>query len=324
MAHREEVKEFTAATPYELGETTRSSADRLPSALCSLLSKYATVKTAQAGGNHGMQETEQKRQAIIQHFVASCQADVRVVAAFLGGSFARDAADAYSDLDFGLITTDEAYNDFFTGRAAFIRSLGQPVFLKDFNEYGFDIIFFTFSQGEECELVLGRESQFTHIHAGPSKVLLDKKGLLEGTIFPWPKVAQTEQIERLRSSISWFWHDLSHHFITPLARGQLWSAYGGLQDLRLACVNLARLSENFSAPVEGYEKVEQAVPRERLAPLEATCCSLERRAMLQAAFVIVHFYQELAVSLAQRYAIAYPADLERMMFDRLEKIGHVV
>lgn len=271
-----------------------------------------------------MQEIDQKRQAIIQHFVASCQADERVVAAFLGGSFARDATDAYSDLDFGLITTDEAYDDFFTDREAFIWSLGQPVFLEDFNEYGFDIVFFTFSQGEECELVLGRESQFTHIHAGPYKVLLDKKRILEGTIFPWPKVAQAEQIERLRSSISWFWHDLGHHFITPLARGQIWSAYGGLQDLRLCCVNLARLRENFSAVPEGYEKVEKALQGEQLAPLEASCCSLERGALLQAARIIVHFYQELAGSLAQRYAIAYPADLERVMLDRLEKIGNDV
>lgn len=46
--------------------------------------------------------------------------------------------------------------------------------------------------------------------------------------------------------------------------------------------------------------------------------------MLQAALIIVHFYQELAVALAQRYAIAYPANLERMMLDRLEKVGHVV
>ena len=49
-----------------------------------------------------MQEIEQNRQAVIHRFVAACQADERVVAAFLGGSYARDATDAYSDIDFGL------------------------------------------------------------------------------------------------------------------------------------------------------------------------------------------------------------------------------
>jgi len=185
-------------------------------------------------------------------------------------------------------------------------------------------VFFTFPDGVECELVLGRASQFTHIHVGPYKVLLDKKRILAKAIFPRAEVAQAEQIETLRGIISWFWHDLCHHFITPLARGQMWSAYGALQDLRLSCVNLARLRENFSAAPEGYEKVEQAVPVEQLAPLEATCCPLERGAMLQAALVIVHFYQKLAVPMAQAYGITYPAALERIMYDRLEQLRDAV
>src|SRR5258708_20933907 len=262
-------------------------------------------------------EQPQNHQVVMNRFVAACQADERVVAAFLGGSYARDAADAYSDLDLYLITTDEAYDDFFAGREAFIRRLGEPVFLEDYHG---DSVFFFFTDGTEGELGLGRESHFTDIHGGPYRVLLDKKGILAGAVFPWPEVAQAEQIETLRGIISWFWHDLCHHFITPLARGQIWSACGGLQDLRLSCVNLARLRENFQAPPEGYEKVEQAIPVEQLAPLQATFCPLERDAMLQAALVIVRFYQDLAPPLARAHGIPYPADLERVMFDRLEQL----
>jgi predicted nucleotidyltransferase len=72
-------------------------------------------------------------QEFINRFVMACQADERVVAATLFGSYARGAADAYSDLDLGLITTDEAYEDFVAGREAFIRLLGKPVFLEDFD-----------------------------------------------------------------------------------------------------------------------------------------------------------------------------------------------
>src|SRR6266566_6303521 len=266
-----------------------------------------------------MQEIEQNRQAVIHRFVAACQADERVVAAFLGGSYARDATDAYSDVDFGLITLDEAYDDFLADHKAFLRLLGELIFLEVFSDYGFDIVFFTFPDGVECELVLGRQSQFTHIHVGPYKVLLDPRGCLSGAVFPRPEVAQPEQIETLRGIISWFWHDLSHHFITPLARGQLWSAYGGLEDLRLTCVNLARLRQNFQAAAEGYEKMEQALPVEQLAPLQATFCPMERGAMLQAALLIVRFYQELAPPLAQTHGIPYPADLARVLYDRLEQ-----
>ncbi len=45
--------------------------------------------------------------------------------------------------------------------------------------------------------------------------------------------------------------------------------------------------------------------------------------MLQAALVIEYFYQQLAPPLAQAHAIPYPADLERVVSDRLEQACHV-
>jgi predicted nucleotidyltransferase len=257
-------------------------------------------------------------QIITNRFIAACHADDRVVAAFIGGSYARGKNDAYSDLDFGLIITDETYEYFLEDREAFIRLLGEPVFLEDYYGDGADFVFSIFSDGTEVELALGRESHFNHIHVGPYKVLLDKKGILAGAVFVWNHPNEAEQIETLRGMINWFWHDLSHHFITPMARGQLWSAYGALEDMRLTCVNMARLQQNFSAKAEGYEKVEQAVPVKQLAPLKPSICQMERDAMLQAALTIVHFYQELAPQLAQAHGIPYPTDLARVMSDRLE------
>ena len=62
-------------------------------------------------------------QAVLDRFVAACQADERVVAAFLAGSYARGGADTYSDLDLGLITTDDAFEGFIASREAFVRQL---------------------------------------------------------------------------------------------------------------------------------------------------------------------------------------------------------
>ena len=264
----------------------------------------------------------QNHRVIMNSFVAACHTDERVVAAFLSGSYARDAADAYSDLDFGLIAIDEAYDDFFVEREAFIRRLGEPVFLEDYRVRGDDFVFSIFPDGTEVELGLSRESHFTHLYGGPYKVLLDKRGILAQAVFPRYEPAQAEQIEILHQLVYWFWHDLSHHFITSLARGQLWSAYGALEDLRRTCVNLARLQQNFSAQAEAYEKVEQVLPTEQLSTLQATICPLEQGAMLQAALSIVRFYQELAPPLAQAHSIPYPADLARVMSERLEKLCH--
>jgi hypothetical protein len=230
--------------------------------------------------------------------------------------------DAYSDLDFRLIVTDEAYDDFLIGREAFIRLLGELVFLENYHDRGTDCVFSIFSDGTEAELALGHESHFNHLYVEPYRVLLDKKSILRGAVFSWQEPTQAEQIETLRRLLNWFWHDLSHHFITPMARGQLWSAYGALEDMRLTCVNMARLRQNFSNQAEGYEKVEQAVPVEQLAPLQATFCLMERDAMLQAALAIVRFYQELAPPLAQAHSILYPADLARVMSSRLELLSN--
>jgi hypothetical protein len=257
-------------------------------------------------------------QVIMNHFIEACYADDRVVAAFIGGSYARGITDAYSDLDLYLITSDEAYEDFKASFKVFMRRLGEPLFLEVFSDYGFDLVIFIFADGTEGELGLGRESHFTHIHGGPYRVLLDKKGILVRAVFPSHEPAQAEQIETLRRLINWFWHDLIHHFITPIARGQLWSAYGALEDLRLTCVNMARLRQDFSKEAEGYEKLEQAVPVEHLVPLQTSFCPMERDAMLQAALTIVHFYQELAPPLAQAHGLPYPADLARVMSGRLE------
>ena len=50
---------------------------------------------------------------------------------------------------------------------------------------------------------------------------------------------------------------------------------------------------------------------------------MEPVAVLQAALVIVYFYQPLAPPLAQVHSIPYPAELERVVSDRLEQACHV-
>ncbi len=253
-------------------------------------------------------------------FITACQADERVVAAFLGGSYARGTADAHSDIDLYLITTDNTFQDFYAGRETFLRQLGELVFLENFDLQ--DIAFYMISDGTEGELRFGRESYFTHIHSGPYQILLDKKNLLAGVVFPERKPDPVEQVEILRRQIYWFWHDLSH-FITAMGRGQLWWAYGQLEVIRQNVVNLARMQYNFADPDIGeecYFKIENAIPIEPLAVLQATFCPFEKEAILQAAWITLHFYQELAPDLANQYGIAYPVKLEHLMIERLENL----
>jgi hypothetical protein len=74
---------------------------------------------------------------VVSRFVEACSADDRVVAAFLCGSRARGEADEYSDLDLCVITRDEAFESVMAERAAFVRQLGEPMFMEDF---GLDVL----------------------------------------------------------------------------------------------------------------------------------------------------------------------------------------
>lgn len=268
-------------------------------------------------------QLQQNHQMVLDRFMTSCESDERVVAAFIGGSYATGQVDAYSDLDLYLITTDGKYEDFLAGREAFVHLLGKPLFLEDFGEpYS---LFYIFSNGTEGELWIGRESQFNHIHSGPYRVLLDKKGVLTKVVFASHKSDQAGQKETLRQQIHWFWHELSH-FITAIGRGQLFWAYGQLEAMRLMCLNLARLGHSFADTAVGeepYFKVEQALHREQLASLQPTYCPMERKAMYQAILVIISFYRELARPLASTHGLTYPAELDRLMVERLETLSHM-
>lgn len=109
-----------------------------PPASAADLSRWAPAwKTS---GVNPIEQVIRDHDTVIEKFVALCSADERIVAAFLGGSYARAEADEFSDLDLCLITTDEAYEEVVSGRRAIIEQLGEPLFLEDFGLEG--IVFF--------------------------------------------------------------------------------------------------------------------------------------------------------------------------------------
>ncbi|HUS14496.1 MAG TPA: aminoglycoside 6-adenylyltransferase [Chloroflexia bacterium] len=259
------------------------------------------------------------QQAVIDRFVAACEADPRVVAAFLGGSLAAGTADAYSDLDLYLITTDAAYEAVVAEGRTFMDQLGGPAFLEDWTVGGRHYLNFIFADGVEGELGLSPASAFDQIHAGPFRVLVDKTGILAGARFPGAVAAPDAQREVLRGLLNWFWHNLSH-FTTALGRDELWAAAGALDDLRRACVDLAHLRHDFTAAPQGFEKLERVLPVAAVAPLAPTFVPLERAAMLAAGRAVLAFYLDLAPRLAAAHEIAYPADLAPLFAARLETL----
>lgn len=257
-------------------------------------------------------------QPIIERFYDLCQADPRILAAVLSGSHARGAADEWSDLDVGVVVADDAYDAFAAGRDTFLRQLGEPLFTEDFDHSG--IVFFVLADGTEGELTYARAGDFVEPY-GPWRGLLDKAGVL-AQVKPRPPASAAERRETLRRQITWFWHDLSH-FITAVARGQLWWAAGQLDVLRRICLNLARLSHDFNDGEVGDDpafKIDKQLPAAALAPLRETFVPLERAALLATARTVITFYQAAARPLAAEHGLQYPVELEGIMLGRLAKV----
>lgn len=270
------------------------------------------IQDVQLSSNH---------QNILERILTACQADERIIAAFLVGSYAKGKADEHSDLDTYIVIKDDAFDNFDATRESFVRLLGEPAFIEDFGIP--NILFLIFPDGSEVELYYASESRLGEIFNAPYKVLLDKENIASDLVLgeeqEFDKAKQTEKLRRL---IQWFWHNFSH-FATAMARNQLWWARGQLEVLRATCVGLARLKHDFSDPEveeEVYFKIENAMPVERLSPLQNTFCPMEKDAMLASAFVIVDFYRELATALAGGHGIPYPEALEKAMIERLKKI----
>lgn len=266
-----------------------------------------------------IQSDSLNHQAILDRFTAACQADPRVLAATLYGSHAHNTADEWSDLDIGVIVADNAYDDFAAEREAFVRQLGEPLFIEDFDNDG--LLFFILADGTEGELSYDRASNFIEPY-GVWRALVDKVDILVEAK-PRPASDAAEQIETLRRQITWFFHDLSH-FITAMGRDQLWWAAGQLEILRRVCINLARLRHDFGDGEVGDDpwfKLDKVLPPEGLAGLEATFAPLERTAMLPAVQLILDFYRSSAVPLAEAHGIPYPSRLDRLMSTRLKRLA---
>jgi predicted nucleotidyltransferase len=257
---------------------------------------------------------------IIDHFVDACLRDPRVVAAFLYGSHAEGTEDSHSDIDLGLITTDQSHDEFFAQRADFVHQLGEPVFIEDFDLP--NLLFVILADGAEVELSIARQSDFVNMAVEPHRTLLDKQGLLKGVRLVGSQPHPDEQRENLRRLIVWFWHDVSH-LLTAVARDHPWWAYGQLEALRRSCVSLARLRYDFASSCGGnepYFKVQLDLPLDQLAPLEPSVVPLNLQAIREAGHTLIDFYRSVAPSLAAEHGLTYPSILERLMLERLDQL----
>ncbi|MGE5225462.1 MAG: aminoglycoside 6-adenylyltransferase [Planctomycetaceae bacterium] len=259
------------------------------------------------------------RERIIERFTELCERDERIVAAFLGGSLARDADDRFSDLDLCIVFADAALRDIEVNRAAMIAELGTPLFLEDWGEDD-PVLFAILADGTEIELHRIPEGRLREVEVGPIRPLLDRGGILAGLELPLSAPHPDELRDECRRLLAWFWHDVAHT-VAAIGRGQLWWAHGQVEALRGYCVNVVRLEQRSAPGGEPYWKIEEEIAVASLAPLAATIVPLDRAALTRAASELVAFFGAHGRRAAEAYDLPYPDELERLMLRELDAVA---
>ena len=180
----------------------------------------------------------QTRDLWLEQTVAALQADARVVAAWLSGSFGRGDADEFSDLDLTVVVRDErlCVRDQMTGvqpapeRLTFIQQFGTPAILHEAHRNASANGTFTYvmyTSGVIVDWILVPPTNARRPH--------DSRLLFQKTPFPTepPPVAESleERRARIQERYAFFWMMAAvtakylrrsdgvafHHFLTWLA-----------------------------------------------------------------------------------------------------------
>ena len=260
------------------------------------------------------------QRSVVERFAALSQGDDRISAAFIGGSFARGAADEHSDLDLFLVVTEEHIGAFRDARTDLLHQLGEPLFHDTFDSA--HTICFILAGDVEGELNVTTLDDVGTVHVGPCIVVMDRDGVLAGRSFSGHEADAARQTDLILQTVAVFWHDFGH-LTKALARDQLWWAAGQLAVLRQICVSLARFRSNpmdLDAVSDPYFKVDQVVAPGLLDPLDATFTPRDRARLIAGAWRLVAFYREQAAALTAAAGLSYPHELDRLLTDRLARL----
>ncbi|NIQ06747.1 MAG: aminoglycoside 6-adenylyltransferase [Candidatus Korarchaeota archaeon] len=265
-----------------------------------------------------LSDTPHARETILSRFRQLCAVDSRVEAAFVGGSLATGTADQFSDLDIYLITSDAVYDAFFTERKEFVHRLGDPVYLEDFDGFGFDMVLFILANGVWGELGLGKASHFLHIHGGPYRVLVDKTGILKDIHFPLYRPSAEAQRDRLKTAYGTFWRHILL-FVKAMGRNRLLTASSYFDIARKQLLLVCRLSIDFQA-TKGMP-VEELLPQALLEAYSKTFFPLNRTAMLNSVKKATQLFPQVAKPLARVWGIDYPEQLEIVVMNYVNELN---
>ncbi len=252
------------------------------------------------------------RSATVENFRRIAVEDSRVVAAFLGGSLASGLADQYSDIDMYYIIDSAEYESFHSSIRSLIDGLGPVAYFDEHNNFGFDLVLFMLTNGTKGELALGTSDKLKVMHAGPFKVLVDKKDILKDAQFPYEKMLEGDALRKdTEKQLRWYWYWYGI-VLTAAARDHLWSAQSALNTMRNHLFNLLKYSYNLRPGA----KIDRSLPRPLLIELGMTLPTLDPNSMKAAAARMTIILKRETENLLKTTGAQYPILFEKTVLAR--------
>src|SRR5207244_5584980 len=166
-----------------------------------------------------------------------------------------------------------------------------------------------FQNGVKGELGLGTTENLKTLHAGPYKVLVDKKDLLDGFVFPFQSSLEGKDLqEYLEKQLRWYWYWYSV-FLSAVARERLWSAFTQLQQMREYAFRLIALAHHPQR-ITG-QRFERTVPRNVRDEIgNSSLLQYTRRSMIASGDKMTKILKKEIKQLLVYSHANYPADLK--------------
>lgn len=247
------------------------------------------------------------QKAILKRILEVLGSDNRVRAFFIGGSFATEKADRYSDLDLYILVDDKQYESFIKDRLEMAQQVAPVLFYGDV-VHDFHLFIVIFENMMKADLGIAPASKFIHIHTGPFKVLLDRDKLLSDISFT--KEVPIQDLKReLEAITQWFWYDI-FVITSELCKGDLWTSHLVIERARTKLANLIRIRCLPQHEPMGYNKLGRHIKSRELAPLMKTFYTFNKKKMSDAVNTLVKIFEKEARFLCRKYRIPYPQHLQ--------------
>jgi hypothetical protein len=259
--------------------------------------------------------SDREQRAIIERATAALQADSRVLAAWLAGSYARGNADVYSDVDIHCLITDDSA-DWFRDHWPQMAGEIMPV-LMHHSIPGVAGGFVLSPAWQHLDLIFNAVSDFDPEALTEFVPLFDREGRLPAAAAPPQPTVPAVSLSREQIDLYFY---IIGNLVVTLGRGEYLVALGGVNGVRDAFLVPVMIAAAGNTRSGGAKRLNPFLgPDHRRFLEQLPAVSAEPESICTFMSILAREYARLAKPVAASSGIEWPTALEQATADHLRK-----